>query len=259
MRYYILVVAIILVSSCVKKTEVPLNEKEFTNLLIDVHLTDAILGIERYNGIRGIDENKKYYNHLFDKYGITSADFDSCVIVYSKNLIDYDRIYQVVVDSLNHLKSGYDRELKIKLERDTLNLWTCKKFYSFPTDSANMVECSIPFNERGMYSLSLRVKIKKGDKGINNKITGYFVRKSKVGHDSIIPFDTINLRKDTIWRYYNIHKFVRDSNYSQLHFKILDCDNIDSLINRNAEIKSIKVVNPLFEGSMSDIEKFPRR
>ncbi len=259
MRYYILIFVIILIASCGRKVKAPLNREEFTNLLIDVHFIDGILGVEGYSKARGSLEYQKYYNSIFNKYGITSADFDSCIVIYSQNLIEYEKIYQVVVDSLNQFKSGYDLELQEKLKRDTSNLWSCEKSYSFPSDSANIVECDVPFNESGMYSLSLRVKFKEGDKGVNNRITGFFVKKNRVGYDTIIPFDTIKLRADTVWRYYSMHKFADDTTYIRLHFKILDCDNVDSIINRNADIKSIKLVNPMFEGHMRRIEDFQRR
>lgn len=259
MKYYISLFVILVIASCGKKAEAPLNKEDFTHLLIDIHLTDAIIGVEGYRMSREEGQKEKYYNFLYKKYGITPAEFDSCVVIYSNNLVEYEVIYQDVVDSLNHLKSGYDIELAEKHKRDTTNLWTSEKKYSFPADSANIVECEIPFNDIGMYSLSMRVKMRKGDKGINNRITGYFIKKSIAGQDSIIPFDTIKLRTDTVWRYYNIHKFAEDTTYTGLHFKILDCDNVDSLKNRKAEIKAIKLVNPMFEGPMPSFDEFPRR
>lgn len=259
MKYTIIILAIIFATSCGKEAKAPLGEKEFTKLLIDVHLTDAVLGVEGYRNVRGKEEYQKYYNYLFNKHGVSPEVFDSCVVFYSKNLANYEKIYQVVVDSLNRLKSRYDKDLSYKLKRDTLNLWNLKKEYSFPADSANMIEAQVPFSEVGMYNLSLKIKLLEGDKGENNRITGFFVKKTKMGKDSIIPFDTIKIYSDTVWRYYKLHKFAEDTNYTNLHFKILDCDNLDSLTNRRVEVKSIKLVNPLFEGSFPYFEEFPRR
>lgn len=255
MKYYILFFVTIVFASCAEKAKAPLDKEDFTHLLIDVHMTDAIVGEEGYRMQRWEGDKEKYYNFLYKKYGITSAEFDSCVVVYSSNLVEYETIYQEVVDSLNRFKSKYDIVLAEKHKRDTMNIWPDLKKYSFPVDSSNIVECEVPFKDKGVYALSMKIKINKGDKGVNNRITGYFIKKSEIGLDSIIPFDTINIRKDTIWRYYSLHKLAEDTAYIGLHFKILDCDNVDTLKNRNAEIKLIKLNNRMIERSMPFIDE----
>lgn len=258
MKYYIFFAIALVVAACTEEKKAPLSKKDFTNLLIDIHMTDAVLEAADYRVSREENYREKYYNFIYEKYGINSADFDSCVVVYSENLAEYEMIYQVVVDSLNRYKSSFDKEYKEKKKRDTLNLWPGKKIYSFKKDSVNIIECDVPFNDKGMYSLSLRVKVRKADKGKNNRLTAYFIKKTSMGQDSIIPFDTVRLRKDTIWRYYSMHKMAVDTNYTKLHFKLLDCNNLKSLKKRDVEIKSIKLLNPIFEGPIPPSDRFDR-
>ncbi len=258
MKYYIFLAIAFIITACTGKNKAPLNEKDFTNLLIDIHMADAVLEAPNYQMDYDNNYKEKYYNYIYEKYGISSADFDSCVIVYSENFSKYEKIYQVVVDSLSRYKNSFDEEYQEKKRRDTLNLWVNKKVYSFKDDSLSIVECDVPFNDKGMYNLSLRVKVNKEDKGENNRLTAYFLKKTSMEQDTIIPFDTVKLRKDTMWRYYSMRKLAIDTNYTKLHFKLLDCDNIDSLKNRDVEIKSIKLINPLFEGQMPPEHIFNR-
>lgn len=253
MRYIVVLLGILILFSCEKKAKAPIKKDVFKKVLYDVHFTDAVLGVSRYKRGFSRDDNMKYYNHIFKKYSITKADFDSSIVVYSKNLELYDDMYQYVKDSLNRLKSSYEGLLKEKRTRDTLNLWQGENNYIIKGDSVKIIEKDIPFNDIGEYTFSLRIKVRKGDKGKNNRITGYFTRLTKSGNDTIIPLDTVKMRKDTIWRYYRIRKFAADSLYKSIHFKILDCDNLDSLKHRDVEIKDIKLQNPLFEG---DLDKY---
>ena len=76
--WVILIVAAI--TACSKK--VPLDKDQFTSLLIDMHTTDGMLSVAR-GDIRTEKDNYLYYNDLFENYGITREDFDSCVTVLS--------------------------------------------------------------------------------------------------------------------------------------------------------------------------------
>ena len=62
-----IVIVLMLLGGC-KSDKVPLNEKQFTNLLIDLHKVDGSLSVFRGTG-RGYRElkNYEYYNDLFQK------------------------------------------------------------------------------------------------------------------------------------------------------------------------------------------------
>ena len=77
----LLILLLVGFTGCSRK-KVPLDEKKFTALLIDLHRTDGTLSVAR--GLSGLNElkNYAYYNDLFRKYGITRAEFDSCMYYY---------------------------------------------------------------------------------------------------------------------------------------------------------------------------------
>lgn len=66
----LLVLLLVGFTGCSRK-KVPLDEKKFTALLIDLHRADGTLSVAR--GLSGLNElkNYAYYNDLFQKYGIT--------------------------------------------------------------------------------------------------------------------------------------------------------------------------------------------
>lgn len=107
-------------TACSKK--VPLDKDQFTSLLIDMHTTDGMLSVAR-GDIRTEKDNYLYYNDLFAKYGITREDFDSCVTYYSLQSALFNKIYDVVIDTLSRRQTKIMREWKELTVNDTVNLF----------------------------------------------------------------------------------------------------------------------------------------
>ena len=78
---HIVWVFMIAVSVIACSKEVALNKNQFTALLIDMHMADGALEVAKFER-RNEKDNYLYYNDLFKKYGITRADFDSCLNYY---------------------------------------------------------------------------------------------------------------------------------------------------------------------------------
>jgi len=109
--------ALLLTVSCRSdRNAVPMEiipEKTMTSLLMEMHLTDALLTKDPriYNQKTGLTGN--YYPSLLQKYRVTQAQVDSSVRWYVKNPRIYNRIYEKVVSDL-------EKRLSDARERDTL-------------------------------------------------------------------------------------------------------------------------------------------
>jgi len=78
----------------------PIAEDQMIDLLVDMHMADAVL-------VRGINQgalknDKVYavYKSVFNKYNVSPELFDSAFIFYSKDLKRFDKMYKVVSDRL---------------------------------------------------------------------------------------------------------------------------------------------------------------
>ncbi|MDR2131327.1 MAG: DUF4296 domain-containing protein [Odoribacteraceae bacterium] len=109
---------VIVLLSC---SRAPLSEKRFTDLLIDLHTAEAILSDARVVPV-GEQEKYMYYTGLFNKYGITRAEFDSCVCYYSRQTSRYEKIYESVTDVLNRRDTLLLRAWAELTREDTVNL-----------------------------------------------------------------------------------------------------------------------------------------
>jgi len=77
-----------------------LSEKKMSELLIDTHLADAILFIDKSRADEKRDKGLFYYPSVLEKHGITKAQMDSSVAYYMRNPAAYARIYDRVMKDL---------------------------------------------------------------------------------------------------------------------------------------------------------------
>lgn len=118
---YIFLFLSIVLSSC--SNEAPMEREKFTRLMVEVHLTDALLAEGKRNSM-GLTDRKNYsfYGELLGRYGLTRGQFDSCVDYYSRNTTLIEQIYKDVIDSLNKRLTVVKRELAKLRVNDTVNI-----------------------------------------------------------------------------------------------------------------------------------------
>lgn len=220
------------------KSKVVLDEKQFTSLLIDMHRTDGSLALTRVNGFNE-GKNYAYYNDVFKKYGISRADFDSCMFYYSGQTALFSKMYDVVIDSLNKELTEKNRELSVVKARDTVNLFPYPDTLVFDT-SSYYVTAHIDSLSAGLYNFSTIIQLEAIDKGKNNRITSYFVS-SDLNDTLYVPH--LDVKNDTLRQYYNWSQYV-DSTYNQLVIKYIDSDNLGKLKYRNARAWNGQLFSP---------------
>ena len=225
-------------TGCSRK-KVPLDEKKFTALLIDLHRTDGTLSVAR--GLSGLNElkNYAYYNDLFRKYGITRAEFDSCMYYYSANTELFSKMYDVVIDSLNRQMTAVDMILRELKSKDSVNYFPVPDTLVFDSCYTHIV-VEIDSLLPGQYKFSTLVQFDTLDKGKNNRITSFFVSRDK--QDTLKVRD-VTVMTDTIMHTYRWTQYV-DSTYDYLVIKFVDADNLDKLKDRKGRAWKMELFKP---------------
>lgn len=118
--------------ACSRTPKGVISEKKMRNVLVDMHLAEAIINQnpQEYNNL---DNRKAVYQSVFDKYNIEEAEYDSSLVWYGKNLDLYMRIYNL---ALSDVKKRIDAMGDIKPEAmstdlDSVNIWMYDKYYEF--------------------------------------------------------------------------------------------------------------------------------
>lgn len=106
-----LLITILLFSCNTNKTpDYVIPQDDMVNIIIDMHLADGLFTISDIRKKVARADSINYYDAIFDRYGYTRHDFDTSVFYYSKNINEYDKIYEDVLNKLNQMET----ELKEK-------------------------------------------------------------------------------------------------------------------------------------------------
>lgn len=119
---YILTITILFASCADDPTKVKIKKKamereKFVKILADIHMMDAITNQSGYFRKYEPEDSIDLYSSIFDKYGVSKAEFDSTVSVYSKKPDLYLNLYDDVIFELNfRLDSLRDNTPKFEVE-----------------------------------------------------------------------------------------------------------------------------------------------
>ena len=101
-------VAVLVLSGCFRPKGV-LSQSTMTDVLVDMHKTDAILA-ENNTAYGQYSKKAPYYNYIFKKHGITKAEFDSTLVWYTKNPQKFENMYDDVIKRLTALQKDVAAE-----------------------------------------------------------------------------------------------------------------------------------------------------
>ncbi|MEA3451414.1 MAG: DUF4296 domain-containing protein, partial [Bacteroidota bacterium] len=146
-------------NSCNKKNNNFLNndkvisEEVFTQMLIKIHITDALLTKKKLSDKNLKKDSLSYYNHIFYEFDVSRAQFSYSLNYYIKNITKFVEIQNIVIDSLKTRFALIDSLDNIDNEK--LDLWELKREWNLPDDGVtNTIPYNIKTNVQGSYTLS---------------------------------------------------------------------------------------------------------
>lgn len=157
--------------SC-NRPEGVMSQGEMRDFLTDLHRLDGTLAVR----FSGATEREKvyYYNALFQKHGITKANFDSSLVYYTRNPKTFDRIYAGVIRDLNEINEDVKANKYHPVLPDSsllkpvvYNIWTGKSNYVFTDDSIRQKVYFVVRDNalltKDIYELNFCLRIAKSD------------------------------------------------------------------------------------------------
>lgn len=106
------IIVVIFLFSCNQEAKTPeyvIPSDEMVNIISDIHITDGLLTL---NHIRRklAKDSINYYDAILNNHGYSRSDFDSSVSFYSRNIDEYDKIYEEVLNRLNKMETNIKQE-----------------------------------------------------------------------------------------------------------------------------------------------------
>lgn len=245
--FFILIFSITLLFSCKGKKQgiQILDEEQFENMLIDIHIADGILSSRNINKYGLNYRPSYYYNSIYKKYNITPEQFDSCLLYYSQDLHQFTKIYDRIIDSLNRLETKLQIDLKNEeLLPDTLNLWTKRTHWKISQESRANLEFTIPVKESGTYTIKAIIKIFEDDQTEDPQMTAYFWKEDTLNGPNKVFFKPITLKKTPGFLTYQMQLVYPDSTFSELRGNLFSGKNKTENFNQHFEMKNIMIFNP---------------
>ncbi len=125
-------------ASCAVKPSIPSgfpDEEEFSEIIADIHLSEAVLNQLRIRN-RQIDrQSPAYYHDILKKHNLTEEQFDTIVSWYLSHPELYQEVYDMALSKLGREeahwqrldKDNKERQEQIKKEKERRNLWKTER------------------------------------------------------------------------------------------------------------------------------------
>ena len=128
----LLLVFLLTMIACDNRPKDVLSSGKMENVLYDYHLMQGI--IEQLPNDERKDKAEDYINAVFEKHGITEAEFDSSIVYYNRHPKDLHKIYEnlknrytTINEELQVMNGNNDMMAVFSTGGDTTNLWNSSK------------------------------------------------------------------------------------------------------------------------------------
>lgn len=239
-------------------------KKDMVLILKQIYVTDGVVSISESSNYVYKD-SIAYYEPILQKYGYTSAEFDSSIKYYAQRTEELDEILDKVILELSKHQELLEKDsLKMKDSADSLinleeNLWPHKAKWDMTIDHTYnpSLSFSIPVVGKGTFTVSFDAQVFPQDKSEETRAYLYFYYddKSPTGRRSNVISDYYI--KDSASRKLNYKLELNDSLVTHLNGALYDHGGERKNLIRRAIFDNISIT---FEKAPADsIKAIPRR
>ncbi len=164
----LLVLLAICIVSCKPTPSWVIDKNDMENLLIDIHLSEALIQ-DNPESFRTEEKRDALYEAILKKHKVTRQQVDTSLYWYGQHIELYNKIYQKVTFRLNADKGMMENILLAesfvliqKQKGDTMNIWNEKMRYAFVLPQINNVlsfeiETDTSFHVKDSYELRMNL------------------------------------------------------------------------------------------------------
>jgi hypothetical protein len=223
-----------------RKNRIP--EGKFINLLVDLHLGNAIVSEKRSLKITYQLDSASMYGSIFGKYDVTRAQFDSTMLYYSEKPEDFQKVFNKVTAKLKQMEKDVVAEEELALKDKMDVIWQDSQIHNLPLGSGDRLKIDIPINQTGFYTVSATVRLFPGDASLNPRMSVYFYYDDNTPAGNRVYFDEVYYRANSGKPgSYSATKQLIDPKVTHIRGFIANYSNADSLFRRDIVISAIKV------------------
>jgi hypothetical protein len=120
LRFIFILLFILFVYGCSdnkNNNSVILDEDTFVDVLVDIHLTDAILNANRYRVNKDSVVIHLYYNDVLTKHNVTQKQIQNTIDYYTNHSKKFEKIYDKVSEKIVKLEEEYNKSIKKQVKQ----------------------------------------------------------------------------------------------------------------------------------------------
>ncbi len=242
-RLLFIVTVILFSGSCHifhKKYIIP--EKKLIQVLVDIHIADAIAMVVPYSGPADIPDSAQVYSSLFKKHNITHAQFDSTMAYYARKPEKLIKIYTAVNTILNKRESEIIAEGEKPEAEKQIVIWQDNKIYILPQmGKREKIEINVPISKAGVYTFSAKIKMHDDDQSVAPRITLFFWYDNGTPKGYREYFNNTPILKNNHAETYSVSRQLTNPNITHLKGFVLDHSNPDTLFSKHVIVSEMKV------------------
>jgi len=249
-RKYLFILILFIFISCGKfsfrkKSSFIIPKDKLIPILVDLHLSDAVLNSPNIKSLYNKQYAEVYYDQVFELHGYTRAQFDTTIKFYSVKPSKLENIYDDVIEELSKLESSKITSEFFREKPEAVsasNLWNLEYNWSLPENGeVNPINFSIPVSELGTYTISARIKMYEDDESKNPRVSAFFWYDDGSEYGYRVLFPSSPILKNNEFVIHSISKQLTNSKVTHLRGWILDHSAQDITWKKHAEVQNIKV------------------
>ncbi len=243
MRFILFLSVIFLFISCGgdKKPKTIIAEETFVELLVELHMYDAVGTDHTLNELTGDIDSLTLYTSLLHKYNTSKEQFDASIKWYSENPEELSKLYDNVFGKITRISQTWDDDLEMINESENKQLFKLSGYIDTRGDTVSYPKpFLVKIDTAGIILVDLRIRMLKDDGSKNPQIVAYFQKDTTNIKDTLLAIKQ-RVVKSNFSRDYQYTTELTDTSYKYLKIIIPKVDNDTSSYFKNLQLSSMVI------------------
>jgi hypothetical protein len=242
MRHYVIYILLLLFCSCGNKKPKNIIEKsDFVDIIVDIHLVDAMATDHTLNKITGNPDSLLLYSSVLSKHHVDREQFDASLKWYTQKPEVLEDIYEQAFAKMNKVSQKWSDELDLFTSGESKILYRTKKYIDTRGDSVQYPDpIFIDLDSVGTFLFDIKIRMLTNDKSENPRIRAVFYNNKENPTDSLVALN-YSILKSNFSRDYQYIVPVENKDFTILKIQIPVVDNPSKVYHKNLQLSSLNV------------------
>ena len=241
----ILILLMVVLGACSNwKEENLMPREDFVNVLVDLHLFDAIVTDHSLKAQLNDIDSTILYSSILKKHNTDRAKFDETLKWYTSQPKLIAEVYDEVFGIINKKDEELSHNLALFNRGKTHEIWKWNNYILLIGDTVKYPDpYVIETKGVGKYLLEIKIRMLKDDKSVAPYLIAYFFKdKSDDTPENRIEITNIPIIKSNFSRDYQFITYLDDESYKYIKIILPETVSREKLIHKNLQISSIRVL-----------------